>query len=96
MKTEWVADEPETYEPDTLYIIGGREYPYWAALACPKRQCNHVIHLPISTNQLRPLWKWKEHADGTITLSPSVHKTGDSACPGRCHFFVREGRVVFV
>ena len=88
-QTEWVEDLPEDVQRDTVYVIGGRQHPFYAAVVCPRRACRQVIHLELSEQATKP-WRLAEHQDGTISLAPSVHVTGMSC---RCHYWFREGRV---
>lgn len=88
-RTEWVEDLPEDVQRQTLYVIGGREHPFYAAVVCPRRACRQVIHLDLSTDAEKR-WRLKEHSDGSISLSPSVHVTG---MPCGCHYWLREGRI---
>jgi len=46
--TEWVEDLPERVAKDTVYIIGGKTYPFQAAVICPRRRCQQIIRLDIS------------------------------------------------
>lgn len=88
-QTEWVEDLPEDVQRDTVYVIGGRQHPFYAAVVCPRRACRQVIHLELSEQATKP-WRLAEHQDGTISLAPSVHVTGMSC---RCHYWFREGHV---
>ena len=89
--TKWVNDLPEPIEKNTIYIIGGREYPFYAAVTCPKRKCEKVIHLEISSDFERR-WQFKEHKNGTLTFNPSIHVT---KYPCRCHYWIRKGHVTW-
>ncbi|MDA7955894.1 MAG: hypothetical protein MPK34_01460 [Gammaproteobacteria bacterium] len=90
-KTEWVEDLPEQTEKQTVYIIGGRKHPFYAAVACPRKNCAEVIHLEISP-EAKKRWKVVEHKDKSVSLSPSIYAT---ALPCRCHYWFRRGRVVW-
>ena len=90
-ETEWVEDLPEDTCRNTVYIVGGREHPFSAAVVCPRRECRQVIHLDLSPQVLRR-WKITEHSDGRISLSPSIHVTG---LPCRCHYWLRRGHIVW-
>ena len=85
----WVEDLPHNPQRDCLYIIGGREYPYYAAVVCPRKKCKNVVHLEISSD-VQHRWKFTEHDDGSITLSPSIHVT---KLPCKCHYWIKRGRV---
>ena len=89
--TEWVEDLPDEPNENTIYIIGGRQYPFYAAIACPRRSCKHIIHLDLSP-QVKRRWRFVEHGGGEITLTPSIHVTG---LPCRCHFWMVRSRIVW-
>lgn len=90
-QTHWVEDLPENPEKDAVYVIGGREYPYYAAIVCPRKNCENIVHLEIST-EFKKRWKLHEHRDGSTSLSPSIHVTN---APCRCHYFLRKGKIVW-
>lgn len=90
-RTQWVEDLPETPERSTVYIVGGREHPYYAAVVCPRKKCRKVVHLEIS-QEFKKKWKVVENQDGTVTLSPSVYVT-DSSC--KCHYWIKKGKIVW-
>ena len=90
-KTKWVEDIPENIEKNTIYIVGGRKYPFWAAVTCPKKRCKKVIHLEVSPD-LEKRWRFREHRDGTLTLNPSIYVT---KYPCKCHYWIKKGRVVW-
>jgi len=89
--TQWVEDLPDSPMRNTVYIIGGREHPFYAAVVCPRKKCRKVIHLGISPESSER-WKMTEHNDGTISLSPSVAVI-DSPC--KCHYVFRKGHNVW-
>ncbi len=91
-RTEWVEDLPQDIQRDTVYVIGGRRHPFYAAVVCPRRACRQVIHLDLSP-QVKKHWRLAEHDDGSISVAPSVHVT---AMPCRCHYWFREGHVRWV
>ena len=90
-ETCWVEDFPIVPKKRTLYVIGGREHPFSVAISCPRRKCNQVIQLDVSPD-IRPRWKLREHADGRISLSPSILVT---AFPCKCHYWIKRGRVIW-
>ena len=71
-KAEWVEDLPERTYKNTIYIVGGREHPFYAAVTCPRRRCKKVIHLEIS-KQFEKRWSVKKEENGSISLCPSIH-----------------------
>ena len=90
-RTEWVEDLPDNPQKNTVYIVGGREHPFYAAVACPRKVCQQVIHLDVSP-KVTERWRIMEHSNGRISLAPSVHVTG---LPCRCHYWLRRGRIVW-
>ena len=88
-RVEWVEDLPDSPRARTVYVIGGREHPFYAAVVCPRQKCGEVIHLEIS-EQFPKRWKLSEHENRTVSLHPSIHVTG-RAC--RCHYWLRRGRI---
>jgi len=90
-KTQWIEDLPEHPVRNTVYIIGGRKYPFYAAMRCPKRKCQKIIHLEVDP-QSRKGWRITEHKDGSLSLMPSVHII-DSSCG--CHYWLKKGHIVW-
>ena len=92
-KTEWVEDLPASAEKYTVYIVGGRRFPFNIAIPCPRPACRRVIQLDISDQVLKTKrWRVNEEGDGSLSLSPSVHLTG---LPCRCHYWLRKSRIVW-
>ncbi|MDE0119100.1 MAG: DUF6527 family protein [Bdellovibrionales bacterium] len=90
-RTEWVEDLPKRICKNTIYIIGGREHPFYAAVTCPRKKCKKVIHLEIS-KQFEKRWSVKKEENGSISLYPSIHVI-DSPCG--CHYWVQKGHIVW-
>lgn len=90
-KTEWVDDLPATPRMDTIYVVGGRKYPFRVVMPCPHPRCNHLVYLDIARGS-RPHWRLREHDDGSLSLMPSVYLT---KMPCRSHYWVRMGRVAW-
>ena len=90
-KTQWVEDLPDDPERNTIYIIGGKQYPFYAAVVCPRKKCKEVVHLDVH-DESGKRWRITEHEDKTITLHPSIYVTG---LPCKCHYWIRQGRVVW-
>lgn len=77
---------PPGLHPRLLYVVGNP--PKWAVFDCP---CGtgHDIQLNLGSTQ-RSRW--------TLLLQekPTIHPSVDYRAPDRrCHFFVRDGRVVW-
>lgn len=88
--TQWTEDLPNVPDKKTIYIIGGRKQPYYAALPCPRKKCKKVIHLEIG-EEFKKKWRFKEHENGTLSLHPSISVVG--LC--RCHYWIRRGHIVW-
>ncbi|MGI9250405.1 MAG: DUF6527 family protein [Pseudohongiellaceae bacterium] len=90
-KTQWVDDLPDNPEADTIYVVGGRKHPYRVVMVCPNTRCNHLVYLDVFRGA-DPKWRLFEHADGSLSLAPSVFLTG---APCRSHYWIRMGSVVW-
>lgn len=88
-RTEWVDDPPEEIRKNTVYIAGGREHPFQAGIACPRKACRHMVHLDIAP-EMTERWSLTEHESRRVSLSPSVHLT---ELPCRCHYWMKRGRI---
>lgn len=80
-------DVPEAPRPETLYLVGEEQYLWSAAFLCPCG-CGELVQLNLLP-EARPRWAVERHADGTVTLSPSVWRV--RGC--KSHFFLRRGRI---
>lgn len=89
-RTERVLDIPESFEADSIYLVGEREYLWAVAFICPCG-CRETVQLSL-LKDARPRWQIVEHYDGTVSLSPSVWRT--KGC--KSHFFVRHGQIDWV
>lgn len=90
-RTEWVEDPPGDPQPRTVYVVGGRRHPFSAVVACPRPACRRWTNLDVAPD-VTPRWRFYEHADGTLSLHPSIHVTALSC---KCHYWLRRGRVVW-
>lgn len=90
-RTEWVEDLPPVPKRRTIYIIGGRRHPFYAAVVCYRRRCRQVIHLELREEPERG-WRIREHPSGRVSVTPSVHVT---ALPCACHYWIVRGRIVW-
>ncbi len=82
-----VDEVPDALKPAIVYVAGEGVYIWAAAMVCPCG-CGDVIELNL-LRKVRPCWSVRGHADGTVTLTPSVWRS--RGC--RSHFFVRHGRI---
>jgi Family of unknown function (DUF6527) len=81
-------DLPELPRPNELAVAGTAEHPKWALLDCP---CGygHTILLPLSGPHA-PLWSLSV-SNGLPSISPSIDRQ-DSR---RCHYFLRDGKILW-
>ena len=86
---EWVEDLPRKTTKNTVYVVGGRKYPFQATLTCPRRHCSQVITLDISPD-IYPRWKITEHPEGVISLNPSINLNSLNC---NCHYWLKRGRI---
>lgn len=82
-----VDEFPDSLKPSTLYVAGEDPHLWAAAMLCPCG-CGDVIELNL-LKKVRPRWSVEQHADGSVSLMPSVWRR--KGC--RSHFFVRHGRI---
>lgn len=82
-----VEEFPDKLDKAKVYIAGEGDHLWAAAMMCPCG-CGQVIELNL-LKQTRPCWSVQEHADGTVTLAPSVWR--QKGC--RSHFLLRHGRI---
>lgn len=87
MRTIRLKEQPVALEPQTVYLIGEGEYLWFVTMRCPCC-CGATVQLNLLP-QARPSWEVDEHADGTVSLYPSVWR--QKGC--RSHFWVRRGRI---
>ena len=85
-----VAEElPTTLMKRAIYILYEGEYLWHASLLCPCG-CGVLIHLNMIPDE-RPCWRYMQHWNGTVSLSPSVWRT--KGC--RSHFWIKHGRITW-
>lgn len=82
-----IEELPEVLEARTIYLVGEKGYLWFAAFGCPC-SCGETVFLNLLPEQ-RPCWKIENHADGTVSLAPSIW--GLRNC--RSHFFIRRSRI---
>jgi len=79
--------EKDRLPADVLVIERRAGKDRWVHFRCPC-PCQETISLNLMTSQM-PFWSLIWHADGTVSVTPSVDKT--SGC--RSHFFIRRCRI---
>jgi hypothetical protein len=83
------ADEvPERLPRRAAVLVGPPEEPKWIAFDCPCGQ-GHRVMLNLDRRRL-PAWSLVSQR--ALTLSPSI----DDYAIGRCHFFIRQGKIKWV
>jgi len=84
-----VDDLPDVLAPGSVYLAGEDDNLWAAAMRCPCG-CGDAIELNLLT-QVRPSWIADRHADGAVTLTPSVWR--QKGCGS--HFILRHGRILW-
>lgn len=82
-----VDDVPALLAPGVVYLVGEGGHLWCAALRCPCG-CGATIQLGM-LREARPCWSATVHADGTVSLTPSVWRR--VGC--RSHFVLERGRI---
>jgi hypothetical protein len=80
---------PEQLPVTEIAIVGDADKPNWAIFDCPCGT-SHRIQLSLQSSH-RPHWRLRMRS-GLATLSPSIWSNE----PTGCHFWVVDGRVVWV
>jgi hypothetical protein len=78
---------PDALDARTVYLVGEGVHLWSVALLCPCG-CGETLHMNLLPDA-RPRWTVTRHADGTVTLDPSVWRR--VGC--RSHFFLRGGQI---
>ena len=81
-------DEPESYRPRILYLVG-ESRPWAAVFLCPCG-CEQLIWLNLLSGH-QPQWSIKVDRRSVPTVTPSVNR--QVGC--RSHFLLRAGRVIW-
>lgn len=91
-QTVWTEDLPEKLIRKTIYIVGGKDYPFQAVFLCP-RGCSKKIFLNVSNQHKKnERWTITEHKDGTISLHPSIWL---KTCEYECHYWIQKGKIIW-
>lgn len=85
LKTIHLDELPDKFNGDVIYLIGEKSYLWSAALLCPCG-CESFIRLNLLPDA-EPCWRVNEHADGTVSLAPSIWSR--RGCGS--HYFLRRG-----
>ena len=80
---------PDNLRRRTIYLIGENNFFWFAGLLCPCG-CESVIQLNLIP-EVRPRWLFEEHADGTVSLTPSIWSR--RGCGS--HYFLKRGLIVW-
>lgn len=86
-KTIYFDELPNELKSHSVYLIGENGFLWFAALICPCG-CRSVVQLNLLPDA-KPRWQVEEHADGTISLVPSVWSR--KGCGS--HYFVRRSLI---
>ena len=89
MRFEMQHEAPASIPRHALILIGTEQHPKWAAFECP---CGTGHKIMVSLVPTHPR-NWRlELANGRPTLLPSIDYSDEH---GRCHFWLRDGRIEF-
>lgn len=84
------ADEvPSRLPRNTAILVGSRRSPKWLGFDCPCRKGHRIL---LNLDQQRTP-HWHLGSERRVTLSPSIDSFGPN---GRCHYFIKRGRVIWV
>ena len=78
---------PKQLQPRILYIVEEDGVEEQAAMICPCG-CRRTLQMNLLTDD-RPCWRVTKHADGTVSLHPSVWRKKNC----NSHFWFKRGRV---
>ena len=86
LETAFVPAVPGVLRKDTVYLVTEENDPWTVVMRCPCG-CSEALYMSLIKGS--PRWAFEYHPDGTVSLHPSVWRTG--GC--RSHFFLRKGRI---
>lgn len=81
---------PKALQKYKVYVLGGTQNPWMAAMLCPCG-CNDILHMNLLTSN-RPNWKVTISTNSSVSFHPSLWRK--SAC--KSHFFLKNGKVNWV
>ncbi len=85
------ADEvPAQLPPNGVALVGDAKHPKWIVFDCPCRG-GHRIMINADRNR-KPSWQLGLAPTKRLTISPSVDYADGQR---RCHYFVRDGKIVW-
>jgi len=85
--TLFIDELPDKLDSDVIYVLGEDWHLWSVAMLCPCG-CGEVLHMSLHNEGL-PKWTLSSHANGTISLHPSVWRKH-----GCCsHFFIEKGKI---
>lgn len=87
LRTTRTDEIPENPDPRVVYLVGESANAWLVVMTC-QCGCRDPIYLSLVPDDC-PTWEIERHRDGTVSLSPSVHRT--RGC--RSHFWVRRGQI---
>lgn len=89
IRTVYLQELPEVLHANTLYVLGEGQHRWSASMLCPCG-CGELLQVSLMPEG-RPRWHLARHADGSVSLHPSVWR--NIGC--RSHFFFRNSRIVW-
>lgn len=85
------SELPQVPKANEIAIAGAPERPKWALIDCPCGR-GHTILMPLSRTA-SPHWTIREGIRGP-SIHPSIDRNRDVGI--RCHYWIRDGVVVWV
>lgn len=89
LKTVRTEELPQILNPEHIYVLGEGNNLWFVALLCPCG-CGGFLQMSLLPGA-NPQWRLTQHADGSISLEPSVWRR--IGC--RSHFFIRNSKIVW-
>lgn len=85
-----VTDVPKKLKQRTIYLIANDGYVWQAVMLCP---CGCGVELYINfIEEQKPYWDYSIDENKNISLHPSINRKVEC----KSHFFIREGKVLWV
>ena len=87
MEVVYVEEQPLELKKNVTYVIGENGINWFVVMVCPCG-CESTLQMSLLPDA-KPRWSLVEHADGAISLRPSVWRI--KGC--KSHFFLRRGLI---
>ncbi len=84
------SDIPDAPIAGILYLVGDNHKAWIAAMRCPCG-CGKTLEMNLLPDA-KPVWKYSAHTNANPTLHPSIWM--HTGC--KCHFWLKNGRIIWV